>query len=165
MTLMLKIFDSSPSTLSALKKAFAGCASIEMVMTEKVLYLQPPPGLDVLYLPLAAAERWGSKPLIHESQVLATKEEDRQIGLPPYIVTGTCLSPDDPRGPISETTLLVSSAFKAIRAFNHEHDRPLRVIGFWAVNLLKGVSPTELREILKQEAPELFTDKSFQQMQ
>ena len=156
MTLTLRIFDSSPSTLAALSNAFAGCTGIEMVKTEKVLYLQPPPGLDVLYLPLAAAERWGSKPLIHESQILATKEEDQRRGLPAYVVTGTCLSPEDPRGPISETTLLVSSAFKAIRAFNRGQDRPLRVVGFWAVNLLKDVSPPELREILKQEAPELF---------
>lgn len=152
----LVLFDSSPETISLLRTAFAGVRSVEVKQMETVLYLSPPKGLDVLYLPLAAAERWGSKPLIHESQVLATKEEDQQKGMPPYVVTGTCLAPEDPRGPVPETTLLISSAFRAIRAFNREHDHRLGIVGFWAINLLKGVSPRELRDILKQEAPELF---------
>jgi hypothetical protein len=155
MTLKLKIFDSSPSTLAALNDAFADCAGVEIVRTDKVLYLHPPLGLDVLFLPLAAAERWGSKPLIHESQILPTRDDDQQNGLPRYIVTGTCLAPEDARGPIPETELLVQSALNAIRIFNKSQDGDLRVVGFWAVNLLNGVKPAELREILRREAPEL----------
>ena len=151
----LVIFDPDLKNTSALKSAFADLSTVTIEKTAQMLYLSPPGGIDVLYLPLAAAERWGSKPLIHESQVLTTTPEDREQGLPPFIVTGTCLAPTDPRGPLPETTLLVDSAFSAIRAFNDEHDFKLRRVGFWAYNLLKGLTPSQLRTILTRVVPEL----------
>jgi hypothetical protein len=118
--------------------------------------LAPPPGIDVFYLPLAAAERWGSKPLVHESLILPTTLEDQEKGMPPFIVTGTCLAPDDPRGPLPELKILVSVVFGAIRAFNSRSDLKLQCVGFWGFNLLKGETLIELRTILLEAAPELL---------
>src|SRR5258708_5713044 len=136
MTFQMMIFDPDLSTVAELKSAFSDLASVSIRQVERMLYLQPPIGLDVLYLPLTVAERWGSRPLIRESQILATSPADQQTGLPPFIVTGTCLADDDPRGPIPETTLLLASAFRAIRGFNNESDFKLKRIGFWGYNLL-----------------------------
>ena len=155
MPFILKFFDASPSTLVAIRDVFGDCPRIELVKMEKVLYLQPPPGLDILYLPLAAAERWGAKPLIHKSQVLKTSTSEQQKGLPPYIATGTCLAEDDLRGPVPETSLLLSAVFGAIREFNRENNNCIRIVGFWAVDLLRMVSPRELRMILSDTVPEL----------
>jgi hypothetical protein len=155
MALTLRILTSPQSTLTALSDAFRFCSSVELVKADKILYLHPPAGLDILYLPLAATERWGAKPLIHKSQILKTSVLEQQQGLPPYIATGTCLSEDDPRGPIPETSLLVSAVFKAIGEFNNENGNRIRIVGFWAVDLLRMVNPNELRMILKDVVPEL----------
>ena len=153
--MVLKVFDSSPITVKRLADVFADCPSVEVVMTKNVIFYQPPPGLDVLYLPLAAAERWGAVPLIHRSQILKTSPSEQQNGLPPLIATGTCLAPDDPRGPVPETSLLVSAVFQAIREYDAENKDRNYVVGFWAVDLLRMVNPIELRKILKDLVPEL----------
>jgi hypothetical protein len=155
MSFTLKIFDSSENTLKALSDTFEDCACVELVKTEKVLYLKPPPGLDALYLTLPATERWPVKPLVHKSQVVKTSESEQQQGLPPYIVTGTLLAEGDPRGPIPETSLLVAAVFQAIREFNAQNGNRIRVVGFWAVDILRMVNPSELRKILKEAIPEL----------
>jgi hypothetical protein len=149
----LLIFDPNPDVVAALNQSFHDASAISVQLVKKMLYLEPPRGIDALYLPLAAAERWGAKPLVHDSQVLATSDEDQRKGLPPYIVTGTCLSPEDARGPVPEITLLLTSVFRAIKAFNTVHDAKLRRIGFWAYNLLKGLEPSELKAILAVSLP------------
>ena len=97
----------------------------------------------------------GAKPLVHKSQVLKTTAAEQQQGLPPYITTGTCLAEDDSRGPIPETSLLVSAALQAIREFNTENSNCIRIIGFWAVDLLRMINPSDLKAILRDTAPEL----------
>lgn len=156
MSFQLIIFDPDASNVDALRSAFVDISSVRIRQVEKMLYLRPPEGIDVLYLPLAAAERWGSKPLIHESQILATTSEDQKSGLPPYIVTGTCLAENDPRGPLPETSLLLKSAFEAVRAFNMRSDVELQRVGFWAYNLLKGLTASQLRAIVTEAVPELL---------
>jgi hypothetical protein len=155
MELRIVIFDPDPNVILSLQTAFARSRNVSANSVEKMLYLQPPSGLDVLYLPLAAAERWGSKPLIHQAQILPTSNQDQEHGLPPLIVTGTCLAPDDERGPIPETTLLISTVFDAIRRFNRTNAGQIRVVGFWAYNLLKGITPTQLTRILEENVPEI----------
>ena len=156
MAITLKIFDSNQSTLAKLGESLGDCPSLELLKTEKVLYLRPPSGLDVLYLPLSVTiERWRAKSLIHESQVLPTSISEQEDGLPQYIVTGTCLAENDPRGPIPETSLLVSAVFRAIREFNRENDNRIMSVGFWAVDLLRMVNAGELRMILAGAVPEL----------
>jgi hypothetical protein len=155
MTLRVLIFDPDAGVIASLQKAFAEVNAFTFKQTEKMLYLHPPSGIEALYLPLAAAERWGSRPIIHEAQILPTSQQDQSEGLPPFIITGTCLAPDDERGPIPETTLLVSVVFKAVRTFNRTNPREIRVIGFWAYNLLKGIAPMQLRRIFETSVPEI----------
>lgn len=157
MALHLRIFDPDAKNISGLKSAFTELRNVTIEQVDRMLYLKPPAGLDVLYLPLAAAERFGSRPLIHESQILPTKQEDQRDGLPPFVVSGTCLAPNDPRGPVPEMTLLLGTVFRAIRAFNHEHhNSKLTYVGFWAYDLLKGVNPSQLRRIVVEIVPELL---------
>lgn len=154
MNFHLVIFDPDSDTVFALRSAFAGVPSITVEKTKRMRYMEPPDGIDVLYLPLPAAERWGSKPVVHQSQVLPVPKKGRG-GLPAFIVTGTCLAQNDPRGPVPETTLLIRSAFEAIRVFNDQNTIPLERVGFWAYNLLKGISASQLKAIISSVVPEL----------
>jgi hypothetical protein len=151
----LTLVETDHARANSLREVFSGNRKIDIREAEAVRWLQPPSGLDVIYLPLAAAERWGSVPKIHESQVLATREDDQLRGMPPFVVTGVCMAPDDPRGPIPETGLLIRSVFEAIRKFNSSGRGSLTKIGFWAENLTKGVSAQELRKLLYDTVPEL----------
>jgi hypothetical protein len=155
MKLNLKIFDSNPKTLSELRKALGDLGSVSFELVDTMLYLKPPKGIDILYLPLAAAERFGAKPLIHKSQVFPTSFEDQNDGLPAFIVAGTCLAADDPRGPVPEMQILLSTVFDAIRAFNLRGGPKLERVGFWGHNLLPGITPDQLRNILVELVPEL----------
>jgi hypothetical protein len=157
MTLTLKIFDSDSQKLSDLKGALSDLEPVTFQLVDTMLYLKPPAGIDVLYLPLAAAERFGSKPLIHESQVLPTSSQDQENGLPAFVVTGTCLAKDDPRGPIPEMRILLSAVFNAIRAFNRRGELQLERVGFWGYNLLPGITPAQLRTIIGDLVPELHS--------
>jgi hypothetical protein len=78
--LEIKIFDPDPRVIKTLRRALDDLSAITIQLVDRMLYLEPPSGIDVLYLPLAAAERFGSKPLVHESQVLATRPEDQSVG-------------------------------------------------------------------------------------
>jgi hypothetical protein len=135
-----------------MKSSFNDMPSVTVLQTEKMLYLEPPPNIDVLYLPLAVSEKWGAKPLIHVSQVIPTTTKDQENGLPPFIVTGCCLAPSDPRGPVPEMTLLLKCVFEAIRVFNDQSQFKLRRIGFWGYDLLKGLTADELKDIVVQVA-------------
>jgi len=129
--------------------------AVSFELVDRMLYLKPPPGIDVIYLPLAAAEQFGAKPLIHESQILSTSLKDQEGGLPPFVVTGTCLAADDARGPNAEMRILLAAVFGAIRRFNERGGSKLEHLGFWAYDLLPGITPNQLKEILLQLAPEL----------
>jgi hypothetical protein len=157
MTLSLKIFDSDSQKLSDLKGALSDLQPVAFQLVDTMLYLKPPAGIDVLYLPLAAAERFGSKPLIHESQVLPTSSKDQENGLPAFVVTGTCLAKGDPRGPVPEMRILLSAVFNAIRAFNRRGERKLEIVGFWSYNLLPEITPAQLKDILVELVPELHS--------
>jgi hypothetical protein len=153
--LRLSIFDPDPNVVAAIRNAFADVSAVTVTQVDQMLYLKPPAGLDILYLPLAAAERWGAKPLVHRSQVLATTTVDQKQGLPPFIVTGTCLAPEDPRSPHAQLSILLRSVFDAIRDFAKAHPNQTITVGFWAYNLLKSVSPREMRQVLLETVPEL----------
>lgn len=157
MILTIKIFSSDSTILEGLRNALCDCPAVKLIKTANTLALHPPDTwLDALYLPLfATMELWKAEPLVHRSQILMTSLAEQRLGLPPYIVTGTCLAKDDPRGPIPETTLLVTAVFQAIRQFNTEKEHPISTVGFWADDLLKMVKSGELRSILKEAVPEL----------
>ena len=50
---------------------------------------------------------------------------------------------------------LLTCVFDAIRAFNYQNDFKLCKIGFWGYDLLKGLTPAELKAIVVGIVPEL----------
>jgi hypothetical protein len=154
-SLKIVIIDSKNSSLDDLSKAFRGLAGVDFLKVDGVRYLSPPPGLDAVFLLLTAAERWGSRPIAGRAQLLRTPPEDQQSGMPPYVVTGIVLGPDDPSGPIPETRLVIRTAIEAVRQFNASSSTPkIERLGFWAVDLLQGISPAELAQIFRETAVE-----------
>jgi hypothetical protein len=55
--------------------------------------------------------------------VLNTSPRDQGDGMPAFVVAGVALRPDDERGPLPETRLLVGAAFEAVRLFNESKPR------------------------------------------
>ena len=153
MNFLLKIFDPDLQKLSELEQALGHFRSVMFQPVETMRYLKPPGGIDVLYLPLFAAEQFGARPLIHKSQILSTSSAKQEDGLPAFIVTGTCLAKDDPRGPIPEMRLLLSAVFEAVRSFNMSQTAKLETIGFWAYDLSRGITPGELSGVLASVVP------------
>jgi hypothetical protein len=159
MRLNLLIFDPDPVHIAELKMVFKDLPSITIERVERMLYLEPPRrGIDILYLPLAAAARFGSRPLVHKSLILPTFAEDVQTGLPPFIVTGTCLAANDPRDPVTQMRILLTAVFEAIRSFNEMNGAKLQTIGFWGYDLLRGITSSQLREIVVEVVPEVRGD-------
>lgn len=148
--LVIIVIDSDQGTLTSLADAFRTLEDVEIATVNRVLYTRPPPGLDAIFLVLPAAERWGAKPIPGQAQVLKTTSEDQRSGMPSFVVTGVVLRRDDPRGPLPETKLLVHSALDAVRSFNAESSKKIHRLGFWAVNLLNGVSPQQLAQVFSE---------------
>jgi len=99
---------------------------------------------------LPAAERWGSRPIQGRAQILETFPEDQRDGMPPYVVTGVVLRDEDPRGALAETEILIRSAIEAVRGFNKQCEKQIKRLGFWGVDLLKGVTPDQLMQLLSR---------------
>jgi hypothetical protein len=150
MNLKITVIESDQKRLEEMATAFSGLINVKTSKVDRVLYLQPPAGLDAIFLVLPAAERWGSKPLPGEAQILRTGPEDQQDGMPPFVVTGVALRPADPRGPLPETKLLISTALKAVRSWNETDTEKINNLGFWAVNLLNGVTPVQLAQVFSE---------------
>ena len=160
MRYQLRVFESDATVIADLRAAFRGTTAVVVEYVSPRPHFEPPAGIDVLYMPLMAAERFGSKPLVHESMVLPTTAEAQRQGLPPYVVTGTCLSPDEPRGPIPEMRILLTAVAAALRAFNQHEAVKLERVGFWADDLLTGLTAVQLRGLLSDVFPELRLGQS-----
>jgi hypothetical protein len=150
MEIRLTIITADAGTYTDLRAAFEDIDGVELVRTDQVLYTEPPKGLDAIFLVLAAAERWGSRPIPGKAQVLNTTEADQERGMPAFVVSGVVLKPEDPRGPVPETKALLQTALLAIRSFNATNDKKIYKIGFWDRNLLRGVCPKELADIVAE---------------
>src|SRR5579863_1579032 len=149
--LEIVILDANQKTLDELATKCEPLDAITVQKVDRVLYTHPPQGMDALFLVLPAAEKWGAKPLPGEVQVLKTSPEDQRDGMPPYVVTGVVLQPDDPRGALPETKLLISAALDAVREFNLSNNgEGIHKLGFWAVNLLNGVTPQQLATVFAE---------------
>jgi hypothetical protein len=147
--LAITLLESDPKTADELATRCLRIPSIDIRKVDRVLYTKPPSDMDAVFLVLPAAEKWGAVPIPGKAQVLRTTPEDQARGLPRYVVTGVALRPTDPRGPLPETKMLLATAVEAIRHFNAANpDNAIRTVGFWAVNLLKGVTAEQLSNIL-----------------
>lgn len=147
----LVLLEADEEVIEELADACKELREVKIQKVDRVHYTHPPSGLDAVFLVLPAAEKWGARPIPGKAQVLETSNEDRGAGMPAHIVTGVVLLPDDPRGPIPETKILVSAALRAVHEYNQENrGGAIRKLGFWAVNLLRGVTPRQLSTILRE---------------
>ena len=69
MRLQLLIAVDTHDVAMRLGKELHGCTGIT-VLDLPAYKLPTLPALDAMFLPLPAAERWGTRPLVHKAQVL-----------------------------------------------------------------------------------------------
>jgi len=149
--LEIVILDADQGTLDELATRCKTLGAVTVQKVDRVLYTRPPKGMDAVFLVLPAAEKWGAKPLPGKAQVLKTSPEDQRQGMPPYVVTGVVLRPSDPRGPLPETKMLISTVLDAVREFNLSNNSDgIHKLGFWAVNLLNRLTPEQLSTIFAE---------------
>jgi hypothetical protein len=134
MKLKLLFSDENAALIEKLQQAFEGNPDL-IALTLRPDELPKLKELDALYMSIIAAERWGSKLVFYESQILKTRPEDQ--GWPPYIVTGIALKPDDPRAgdPIEELKLVMKAVLYALKSYNQQNKSKIRTVGFWTENL------------------------------
>jgi hypothetical protein len=80
---------------------------------------------------------------------LKTTPEDQKQGFPPLIVTGVNLTNADPKDPASQVRIVLETAIAAAK----KHDKDVRTIGylgFWVMDLARGVTTKQLSELLHQ---------------
>lgn len=134
-----------------LSKALHGCPGITVleISADKLSTLPAP---DAMFLTLPAAEHWGTRPLVHKGQILRTQlaQETSPTGMPPYVIAGIAMAPDDPHEPVFELQCIVTSALEAVQAFNAERPEAIKVVGFWAGHLLLGqLAPEQVGKIIR----------------
>jgi hypothetical protein len=70
--------------------------------------------------------------------------------MPPYVVTGVAMAPDDPHEPAIELVLIVTSVLDAVQAFNAKRPGAIQVIGFWAGHLcIDQLGPEQVGKIIR----------------
>jgi hypothetical protein len=130
----LLFFDKGTDVPSEMQRAFFGQPYLiaRQLPTHQIASYQE---LDALYLSLIAAERWGSRPLLYQSQVLRTECRDRQW--PQFIIAGIALTPDDVRAGdcVAELKLTIEAVVQAVDSYNNQNGFPIKKIGFWTEDL------------------------------
>jgi hypothetical protein len=129
----LLIFDSDSGVVEKLQAVFQGHSKLIARRLEPSAIARLPE-LDAMYLTIVAAERWHPKLLFYESQILSTAESDR---MPPYVVVGIALKPDDPRAgnSASELELVIKAVLEAVESHNRKNEIHIDTIGFWTRDL------------------------------
>lgn len=138
-------------TAMRLGKELEGCTGITILelSADKLPTL---PELDAVFLTLPAAERWGARPLVHKAQILRAQlaQDPSPAHMPPYVIAGVTMAPDEPHDPVLELQLIMTSALEAVQAFNATHPEAIQVIGFWAGHLLLGqLAPEQIGKIIR----------------
>lgn len=151
MRLQLVIAIDHHENALRLRRELQGCIRITVLElpAEKLLTLAE---LDAIFLPLPAAERWGSRPMPHKAQILHTQPANGtpSADMPPYVITGGAMTSDDPQDPVFELRLIMTTALEAVKVFNTEHPDTIKVIGFLADNLCTDrLAPEHVGEIIR----------------
>ncbi len=149
-SLEITLLDADRETFDELATTFKGSDVIKVQKVDRVLYTRPPSGLDAVFLVVPAAERWGAKP-VPGAQIFKTSVDDQRDGMPPYVVAGGVLRAGDPRDPVQDAKMVIGAVLNAIREFNQANrDKVIHKLGFWAVNLLNGVTPQQLATVFAE---------------
>lgn len=122
--------ETDAERVKLLQQGFASHPQI----TARVLQindLRALPNLSAIYLSLTAAERWGSRPILHEAQVLRTTPEDQSEGWPPFVIAGVALSSgEDALDAELVLPLIIRAVLKSVGDFNTAHGDRIQSIGF-----------------------------------
>jgi hypothetical protein len=146
----IRLIDANRERLAELREALKDLPAIELVEVREAIYLRPPPGLDMIFMTLPAAEGWGPNFRLREAQILTTSRQDQERGFPPFIITGVNLTAADPKDPVSQVRIVLESTLVAARIYNDQNGGRIKDLGFWVMDLTRGVTTTQLSELLHQ---------------
>lgn len=144
----ISLIDAATERLSELRQALKDLPAIQFIEVQKAFYMCPPRGLDMIFMTLPAAERWGPDFKSREAQILTTSSEDQDKGFPPFIVTGVNLTAEDPKDPLSQVKIVLEAALAAVKIHNDKNTRKINDLGFWAMDLTRGVTTNQLSALL-----------------
>ena len=144
------LIDENEERLAHLRQALKDLPDIEMVRVREAVYLRPPPGLDMLFMTLPAAERWKPDFRLRKAQVLKTSRQDQEGGFPPVIITGVNLTPEDPQDPASQVRIVLKSALLAAKIYNENNGAQVGNLGFWVMDLTRGITTQQLSRLLHE---------------
>jgi len=106
---------------------------------------------DAIFVPLPYAERWGATPHGRVAQVFRTTEQDKQAGLPNFVIAAGTYGPDDvQQDPEQDLRLLMEFALagaKSIQRIVGEHVR-LRIASTPKHLGLSGITPSNAVPII-----------------
>ncbi|HVA01807.1 MAG TPA: hypothetical protein VMV34_09140 [Terriglobia bacterium] len=155
----VQLIDANKERLNDLKHALSDLPQIGFIEVEKAAYIYPPRGLDMIFLTLVfAAEEWNADIKSRTAQILTTPPEKQEKGFPPLIVTGVNLTPEDPKDPLSQVRIVLESVFDAVRGFDRTAPGKVKYLGFWVMDLTRGVTVTQLSELLHRLLQNETTD-------
>ncbi len=80
-------------------------------------------------------------------QILATSPEERASGFPTYIITGVNLTAADPQDSVSQVRIVLEETLAAVRNFNDKSEYKIDTVGFWVMDLTRGVTLEQLSEL------------------
>lgn len=130
---------------------------VEQIQVPIAIYMQPPPGLDAIFMTLPAAERWNSDFKSRQIQILRTTREDQAKGFPRFIVTGVNLGPEDPKDPVSQVGVVLREAIAAANDFNRTNAGAIEKLGFWVMDLTRGASVQQVAHLIRSAiSPDLL---------
>ena len=94
----------------------------------------------------------GARPLLHKAQILHTQPAagTPPVGMPPYVIIGVAMAPDDPQDPRFELQLIMTAVLDAVESFNAAHPEAIQVIGLWAGHLcVDRLEPEQVGKIIQ----------------
>jgi hypothetical protein len=116
-----------------LRRELEGAAHVEVVDAPLSL-VGALSRIDAYHVSVPMGERWGARPEGHEAQVLPTTDEDRDRGLPPYVIAGATFDGEE----LSyESRLLIAldAVYRAATGFDATGTR-IRRVAFLSEHLL-----------------------------
>jgi hypothetical protein len=147
----IRLIDSNKERLAELGRAVADLPAIELQRVQQAVYVRPPSGIDMIFMTLPAAERWNPDFKSRQAQIIATSADDQQKGFPPLIVTGVNLTAEDPKDPVSQARIVLESVLGAVQRYNDRNSGVVKVVGFWLMDLTRGVTTDQLSDLLHRQ--------------
>lgn len=133
-----------------LKEYLKDLPGIGILHVARALYIEPPTGLDAIFMTLPAAEKWGPDFKSREAQIVETMDSDRERGFPWWVVTGVNLSPEDPKDPVSQMRIMIRSALTQVAEYNLRNNGKIQRLGFWVMDLTRSVTMGQLSDVLHE---------------